>query len=103
MAPTELLAEQHAHNFRTWLEPLGIHVGWLAGKLKGKARTTALDEIKSGTAQIVIGTHAIFQEQVEFNKLALTIIDEQHRFGVHQRLDLRKKAPKKAVIHINSS
>lgn len=91
MAPTELLAEQHATNFAAWFEPLGLTVGWLAGKLKGKARSHSLAQIKSGEAHIVIGTHAIFQEQVEFNKLALIIIDEQHRFGVHQRLGLREK------------
>ncbi|GIU46424.1 ATP-dependent DNA helicase RecG [Shewanella algidipiscicola] len=91
MAPTELLAEQHANNFATWFEPLGLTVGWLAGKLKGKARSQSLDMIKSGEAHIVIGTHAIFQDKVEFNKLALIIIDEQHRFGVHQRLGLREK------------
>lgn len=91
MAPTELLAEQHAINFRSWFEPLGLKVGWLAGKLKGKARTQSLADIGSGDANIVIGTHAIFQEQVVFNKLALIIIDEQHRFGVHQRLGLREK------------
>ncbi|QLE87278.1 ATP-dependent DNA helicase RecG [Shewanella sp. Scap07] len=91
MAPTELLAEQHANNFSAWFEPLGLKVGWLAGKLKGKARTQSLADIKSGDAHIVVGTHAIFQEQVEFNKLALIIIDEQHRFGVHQRLGLREK------------
>ncbi|QYJ85880.1 ATP-dependent DNA helicase RecG [Shewanella mesophila] len=91
MAPTELLAEQHATNFAAWFEPLGLTVGWLAGKLKGKARSQSLAQIKSGEAHIVIGTHAIFQEQVEFNKLALIIIDEQHRFGVHQRLGLREK------------
>lgn len=91
MAPTELLAEQHANNFATWFEPLGLTVGWLAGKLKGKARSQSLDMIKSGEAHIVIGTHAIFQDKVEFHKLALIIIDEQHRFGVHQRLGLREK------------
>lgn len=91
MAPTELLAEQHAANFATWFEPLGIKVGWLAGKLKGKARTQALEDIASGEAAMVVGTHAIFQEQVSFHKLALIIIDEQHRFGVHQRLGLREK------------
>ncbi len=91
MAPTELLAEQHANNFATWFEPLGLTVGWLAGKLKGKARAQSLEQIKTGQAHIIIGTHAIFQEQVEFNKLALIIIDEQHRFGVHQRLGLREK------------
>ncbi len=91
MAPTELLAEQHALNFAQWLEPLSIKVGWLAGKLKGKAREQALAEVESGEAQMVVGTHALFQEQVEFKHLALVIIDEQHRFGVHQRLELREK------------
>ncbi|MGI2080139.1 ATP-dependent DNA helicase RecG [Shewanella putrefaciens] len=91
MAPTELLAEQHATNFAAWFEPLGLKVGWLAGKLKGKARTQSLADIESGAAQMVIGTHAIFQQHVVFNKLALIIIDEQHRFGVHQRLGLREK------------
>ncbi|PKG75419.1 ATP-dependent DNA helicase RecG [Shewanella sp. GutCb] len=91
MAPTELLAEQHMINFSSWFEPLGLKVGWLAGKLKGKARIQSLADIESGAANIVIGTHAIFQEQVVFNKLALIIIDEQHRFGVHQRLGLREK------------
>ncbi|MGI2109781.1 ATP-dependent DNA helicase RecG [Shewanella frigidimarina] len=91
MAPTELLAEQHAANFATWFEPLGLKIGWLAGKLKGKARTQSLEDIASGAAQMVIGTHAIFQQAVVFNKLALIIIDEQHRFGVHQRLGLREK------------
>ncbi|GGI82732.1 ATP-dependent DNA helicase RecG [Shewanella gelidii] len=91
MAPTELLAEQHAHNFNEWFEPLGLKVGWLAGKLKGKIRAQSLTEIENGEAHMVIGTHAIFQEQVRFKKLALIIIDEQHRFGVHQRLELREK------------
>lgn len=94
MAPTELLAEQHALNFAQWLEPLGIKVGWLAGKLKGKAREQALTDIVSGAAKMVVGTHALFQEQVEFAHLALVIIDEQHRFGVHQRLGLREKGVK---------
>lgn len=91
MAPTEILAEQHAINFQKWFEPLAISVGWLAGKTKAKARRIALEHIASGDMQMVIGTHALFQEQVEFNKLALIIIDEQHRFGVHQRLSLREK------------
>ncbi|WP_133405530.1 ATP-dependent DNA helicase RecG [Parashewanella tropica] len=94
MAPTELLAEQHAENFGQWFAPLGLKVGWLAGKLKGKAREQSLADIASGDAHIVIGTHAIFQEQVEYKNLALTIIDEQHRFGVHQRLGLREKGIK---------
>lgn len=91
MAPTELLAEQHANNFSGWLEPLGIRVGWLAGKTKGKARQATLDALKSGEIHILVGTHAIFQEAVEYNNLALVIVDEQHRFGVHQRLALREK------------
>lgn len=91
MAPTELLAEQHAINFTNWFESMGIQVGWLAGKLKGKARETELARIASGEAKMVVGTHALFQEQVKFYHLALVIIDEQHRFGVHQRLELRAK------------
>ena len=94
MAPTEILAEQHANNFRRWLEPFSIEVGWLAGKVKGKARQAELEKIKSGAVQMVVGTHALFQEDVEFADLALVIIDEQHRFGVHQRLMLRKKGEK---------
>ena len=91
MAPTELLAEQHANNFRQWLAPLGLEVGWLAGKQKGKARLAQQEAIASGQVSMVVGTHAIFQEQVQFNGLALVIIDEQHRFGVHQRLALWEK------------
>ncbi|MBO7913622.1 ATP-dependent DNA helicase RecG [Vibrio splendidus] len=94
MAPTELLAEQHAINFANWFEAMGIQVGWLAGKLKGKARETELTRIASGEAQMVVGTHALFQEHVEFKNLGLVIIDEQHRFGVHQRLELREKGAK---------
>ncbi|MCT9845545.1 ATP-dependent DNA helicase RecG [Enterobacter sp. FS01] len=91
MAPTELLAEQHANNFRNWFAPLGVEVGWLAGKQKGKARQAQQDAIASGQVQMIVGTHAIFQEQVQFHGLALVIIDEQHRFGVHQRLALWEK------------
>ncbi len=90
MAPTEILAEQHYITFKRWLEPLGIEVAWLAGKLKGKARASALEQIAGG-APMVVGTHALFQEEVRFKHLALAIIDEQHRFGVQQRLALRKK------------
>ncbi|EKT4455055.1 ATP-dependent DNA helicase RecG [Pseudomonas putida LF54] len=90
MAPTEILAEQHYITFRRWLEPLGIEVAWLAGKLKGKARAASLEQIANG-APMVVGTHALFQEEVRFKHLALAIIDEQHRFGVQQRLALRKK------------
>ncbi|ALV94151.1 MULTISPECIES: ATP-dependent DNA helicase RecG [Pantoea] len=91
MAPTELLAEQHANNFRQWFAPLGIEVGWLAGKQKGKAREAQQEAIASGQVAMVVGTHALFQEQVKFNGMALVIIDEQHRFGVHQRLALWEK------------
>ena len=91
MAPTELLAEQHGINFSRWLAPLGIGVGWLAGKQKGKAREEQMQAIADGSVQMVVGTHAMFQEQVLFRHLVLVIIDEQHRFGVHQRLALREK------------
>ncbi len=92
MAPTEILAEQHAINFQQWFEPLDICVGWLAGKTKVKARRLALEQMKSGEMQMIIGTHALFQTDVDFKKLVLIIIDEQHKFGVHQRLSLREKA-----------
>ncbi|MCW8834008.1 MAG: ATP-dependent DNA helicase RecG [Colwellia sp.] len=91
MAPTEILAEQHAINFTHWFSPLNITVGWLAGKTKAKARRLALEHIASGEMQMVIGTHALFQADVVFDKLVLIIIDEQHKFGVHQRLSLREK------------
>ena len=91
MAPTEILADQHRINFEQWLQPLGIRVAYLTGKVKGKAREVQLGAIADGTAKMVIGTHALFQESVEFYDLGLSIIDEQHRFGVHQRLALRKK------------
>jgi ATP-dependent DNA helicase RecG len=91
MAPTELLAEQHLANLRGWLEPLGVRVAWLAGKVTGKARGDVLSAVASGEAQVVVGTHALMQDNVVFLDLALAIIDEQHRFGVHQRLALRDK------------
>ncbi len=91
MAPTELLADQHAQNFRRWFEPLGLDVALLTGRQTGKARAGALDKIRDGRAPLVVGTHALFQEGVEFAALALAIVDEQHRFGVHQRLSLREK------------
>jgi ATP-dependent DNA helicase RecG len=99
-APTELLAEQHLANLRQWLEPLGIRIAWLAGKVTGKARTGVLAEVASGAAQVVVGTHALMQEAVVFHDLALAIVDEQHRFGVHQRLALRDKgASGRSVPH----
>lgn len=91
MAPTEILAEQHRLNFGRWLEPLGIGVGWLTGRLKVSERRQQLEAIREGSARVIVGTHALFQEGVEFAELGLIIIDEQHRFGVHQRLSLREK------------
>lgn len=91
MAPTELLAEQHARNFAAWLAPLNLELALLTGKRSGPARARALADLASGQAQIAIGTHALFQENVEFKRLGLAIVDEQHRFGVHQRLLLREK------------
>ncbi len=92
MAPTELLADQHAQNFERWFKPLDTAVALLTGRQTGKVRAAALAGIRAGHAPIVIGTHALFQEGVEFASLALVIVDEQHRFGVHQRLSLREKA-----------
>ena len=91
MAPTEILAEQHYRNFCHWLAPLGLNVVWLVGSLGIKARREANQQISDGSAQVVVGTHALFQDAVFFHHLGLTIIDEQHRFGVHQRLALREK------------
>jgi ATP-dependent DNA helicase RecG len=91
MAPTELLADQHAQNFRRWFEPLGVPVALLTGRQTGKARSAAREAVRTDAARLVIGTHALFQEGVEFCSLALVIVDEQHRFGVHQRLSLREK------------
>ena len=98
MAPTEILAEQHAVNFRQWFEPLGIEVGWHSGKQKGKPRAEQLERVSAGFCQILVGTHALFQGEVSYAKLGLIIIDEQHRFGVQQRLALREKA---ASMNIN--
>jgi len=91
MAPTELLAEQHMQNFTRWLAPLGIAPLLLTGRLGAKARQAAIEAVSSGERQLVIGTHALFQEGVRFARLALVVVDEQHRFGVHQRLALRDK------------
>jgi ATP-dependent DNA helicase RecG len=91
MAPTELLAEQHARNFSAWLAPLDLNLALITGRRTGAGRVRALGELASGGAQIAIGTHALFQEGVEFQRLGLVIVDEQHRFGVHQRLLLREK------------
>ncbi len=91
MVPTELLAEQHCRNFTNWFLSFDVRILFLTGQLKGKARAEGLKALAAGQIDLVIGTHALFQEQVQFKKLGLTIIDEQHRFGVHQRLALRDK------------
>ncbi len=91
MAPTEILAEQHLLSFSSWFDPLGVKIGWLKGKLTAKQKRAELESIASGQARIVVGTHALFQQDVVFKDLGLTIVDEQHRFGVHQRLSLREK------------
>ena len=91
MAPTEILAEQHFRKLIDWLEPLGLKVAWITGSVKGKARQGMLNAAASGEAQLVIGTHAVIEDKVKFAKLGLAIIDEQHRFGVAQRLALRNK------------
>ena len=91
MAPTEILSEQHARKFTEWLEPLGLRIAWLHGSLSAAEKKRALAAIASGDAQIVIGTHALVQKGVEFARLGLAVVDEQHRFGVQQRLTLRKK------------
>ena len=92
MAPTEILAEQHWRKFSDWLAPLGVRIAWLHGGLSRKEKSAALRSIASGEAQVIIGTHAVLQEGVEFASLALAVVDEQHRFGVAQRLTLRRKA-----------
>lgn len=99
MAPTEILAEQHLINFKAWFEPLGIGVGWLAGKQTAKQRREALEAIAENEVQVVVGTHALFQESVVFAKLGLAIIDEQHRFGVEQRMALTDKGVADSTPH----
>lgn len=91
MAPTEILAEQHFRKMRSWLEPLNIEVAWLSGSQSKKTRAAAMEAVASGAARLVVGTHALFQEQVQFARLGLAIVDEQHRFGVQQRLSLKQK------------
>jgi len=98
MAPTEILAEQHLLNFCDWFEPLGISVGWLSGKLKPSDKRSMIESVAMGQSRIVVGTHALFQADVEFQNLGLAIVDEQHRFGVHQRLALRNKGAKNNVL-----
>jgi ATP-dependent DNA helicase RecG len=91
MAPTEILAEQHLRKFSKWLAPLELEVAWLSGSQKKKERQQTLAAVESGAVQLVVGTHALFQDEVKFRKLGLAIVDEQHRFGVHQRMALRMK------------
>jgi len=98
MAPTEILVEQHFESFSRWFDANGIQCAFLTGKHKGKARAQILGDIKSGAVDIVIGTHALFQDDVEFEQLALVVVDEQHRFGVHQRLRLRDKGNRKGFL-----
>ncbi|MBW8830660.1 MAG: ATP-dependent DNA helicase RecG [Burkholderiales bacterium] len=97
MAPTEILAEQHFRKLIDWLTPLGIDMAWLTGSRKGKGRREMLGKVASGEAKLVVGTHAVIQDEVEFAKLGLAIIDEQHRFGVQQRLALRGKLATQAL------
>ncbi len=94
MAPTELLAEQHWRNFNEWLTPLSIETAWMSGKLNAKTRAAMLRMLSTGQAALAVGTHALFQGDVTFKNLGLVIVDEQHRFGVHQRLLLREKGNK---------
>jgi ATP-dependent DNA helicase RecG len=91
MAPTELLSEQHLRNLRGWLGPLGLEPLWLAGRHKGKERAELVERIAGDDASVIVGTHALFQEDVRFRNLGLAIVDEQHRFGVHQRMKLKEK------------
>jgi ATP-dependent DNA helicase RecG len=97
MAPTEILAEQHFRKLVTWLEPLGVQVAWLTGSRKGKGRREQLAAVESGAAGLVIGTHAVIQSDVVFARLGLAVVDEQHRFGVAQRLALRDKLAEQAL------
>lgn len=98
-APTEILAEQHFKNFAAWLEPLNIRIGWLVGKLTAKKKRETYEAITRGEYQIIIGTHALFQDNVCFARLGLVIIDEQHRFGVNQRLSLQQKSLSQEMPH----
>jgi ATP-dependent DNA helicase RecG len=98
MAPTELLAEQHWRNFAHWLAPLGLQVAFLTGSLPAKTRRAMVADVSEGRASLVIGTHALFQEDVQFHRLGLIVVDEQHRFGVHQRLQLREKGAADGLV-----
>jgi ATP-dependent DNA helicase RecG len=99
MAPTELLSEQHFAGFQKWFEPLGINVLWLTGQIKGKVRKAALERIEAGEVDIIVGTHALFQDAVVFKSLGLVLVDEQHRFGVNQRLSLTQRGLNEITPH----
>src|SRR5689334_12044373 len=103
MAPTEILSEQHARKFGEWLQPLGVRIAWLHGSLSAGEKKKALAQIASGEAQIAVGTHALVQKGVEFARLGLAVVDEQHRFGVQQRLTLRKKGDESAAHQLMMS
>ena len=98
MAPTELLAEQHYVSFRQWLQPLGVNLCWLSGSVRAAARKSALAQLANGDANVVIGTHALFQAEVEYKNLGLVVVDEQHRFGVNQRLSLIEKGMPGGIV-----
>ncbi len=98
MAPTEILAEQHFRNFARWFEPLGVTVAWISGKQKAAQRRRMRDAIAAGEAQVAVGTHALFQDDITFSRLALVVVDEQHRFGVHQRMALREKGASAGLV-----
>jgi ATP-dependent DNA helicase RecG len=98
MAPTELLSEQHLRNLRTWLRPLELEPLWLAGRHKGKERAELVARIAGDDAPVIVGTHALFQEDVRFRDLGLAIVDEQHRFGVHQRMKLKEKGAQQGSV-----
>ena len=98
MAPTELLGEQHRDNFANWFRPLDINIAWLSGGLKKKSRDQAYAAIADGTANVIVGTHALFQEELSYHSLAFVIVDEQHRFGVHQRLRLMEKGQTRKTL-----
>ena len=100
MAPTELLAEQHYQKLSAWLKPLGLEVLWLSGSLKAKEKAAAQEKILSGQARLVVGTHALIQDAVEFKDLGLAIVDEQHRFGVNQRLRVRSSSAEGSLAHL---
>ena len=103
MAPTELLAEQHMRSFRAWLEPLGVDCAWLTGRQKGRERNATLQSIGDGSVRVAVGTHALFQEGVRFRHLGFVVVDEQHRFGVLQRVALLEKGEAPHVLAMSAT